>query len=69
MAFTPNDLISNDDEKRITVDDDLDDDSSCDDDYFDLDEGIAPANKGDLFGVTLSHLMEEIDDVNDDINK
>ena len=59
MAFASNDLISNGDEERITVDDDLDDDdSSCDDDYFDMNEDVAPANAGDLFGGTLSHLME-----------
>ena len=125
MSFTPNDLISNDDEERMTVDDDLDDDdsscdddylddgdsscddddlddnsscdddylddddsscddddldddsscddnyldddSSCDDDYFDMNEDMAPANTADLFGETLSHLMEGTDDVNDDI--
>ena len=65
MAFTPNDLIYND-EVRITVDDDLDDDSSCDIDS-DLNEDMASANTGDLFGGTLSHLMEETNDVNDDI--
>ena len=58
----PNDLISNNDEERITVDVDLDDDSSCDVDYFDRNEDTA-----DLFGGTLSHLIEETDNVNDDI--
>ena len=62
MAFTPNGLISNDDEERITVDGDLEDESSCNDDYFDMNE-----DTGDLSGGTLSHLMEETDNVNDDI--
>ena len=66
MAFTPNNLIYND-EERITVDDDLNDDSSCDIDYSDMNEDMASANTGDLFGGALSHLMEETDDVNDDI--
>ena len=53
--------------KKELVDDDLDDDSSCDVDYVDMNEGMAPANTADLFGGTLSHLMEETDDVDDDI--
>ena len=75
IAFTPNDLISNDDEERITVDDDLDDDSSCDDDYAGMNEDMAPTNTGDLFGGTLPYLIEETDDdilinelINEDVN-